>query len=62
MPIAHAPSDLLSRDDLLSMSGLDFMLGMLTGNLPGPPIAMTMGYTLHAVSDGAVTFRGAPVF
>lgn len=62
MPIAHSPSDLLSQDDVLSMSGLDFMTGMLNGTLPGPPIADTMGYKLHAVSDGSVTFRGTPEF
>ena len=62
MPIATSPSDLLEMDDLLSMSGLDFMTGMLEGKLAGPPIATTMGYTLHAVSDGSVTFRGTPQF
>jgi uncharacterized protein (TIGR00369 family) len=47
---------------VLSMSGLAFMQGMLDGTLPGPPIARTMGYALHAVADGTVTFRGAPSF
>ncbi|MEO0402327.1 MAG: PaaI family thioesterase [Pseudomonadota bacterium] len=60
--IAQSPADLLSQDDLLSMSGLAFMTGMLDGTLPGPPIARTMGYRLHAVSDGHVTFQGAPGF
>ena len=62
MPIATTPADLLALDDVLSMSGLDFMLGMLNGTLPGPPIARTMGYALHAVGDGVVTFRGTPGF
>ncbi|MEO9574532.1 MAG: PaaI family thioesterase [Tateyamaria sp.] len=62
MPIATSPSDLLSQDELLSMSGYDFMKGILNGTLPGPPIASTMGYALHAVSDGKVTFRGTPEF
>lgn len=60
--IAQTPADLLDQDALLSMSGLDFMTGMLNSTLPGPPIARTMGYTLHAVADGLVTFRGAPEF
>ena len=60
--IAQSPADLLDQEALLSMSGLDFMSGMLNGTLPGPPIARTMGYTLHAVSDGHVTLRGAPEF
>ncbi|MEL7125643.1 MAG: PaaI family thioesterase [Pseudomonadota bacterium] len=60
--IAHSLDDLVSPDVLLSMSGLDFMMGMLNGTLPGPPIAHTMGYTLHSVADGTVTFRGTPEF
>lgn len=62
MPLATSPADLLDMDELLSMSGLAFMTGMLEGTLPGPPIAQTMGYRLHAVEDGRVTFRGAPKF
>ncbi len=62
MPIANSLSDLLGMDELLSMSGLAFMQGMLAGDLPGPPISRTMGYTLHAVEDGKVIFRGAPEF
>ena len=62
MPIATSPSDLLSQDEVLSMSGLDFMTGILNGSLPGPPIASTMGYTLHEVADGRVIFRGSPEF
>ena len=62
MPIATSHADLLSQSDLLSMSGLAFMQGILDGTLPGPPIADTMGYTLHAVSDGTATFRGTPRF
>lgn len=62
MPLATSPADLLDMDELLSMSGLAFMTGMLEGTLPGPPIAQTMGYRLHAVEDGRVTFRGAPEF
>jgi len=62
MPIATKSADLLDLDSVLSMSGLAFMQGMLDGTLPGPPIARTMGYALHAVADGTVTFRGAPSF
>ncbi|MEO9684110.1 MAG: PaaI family thioesterase [Tateyamaria sp.] len=62
MPIAQTPADLLSQDDLLSMSGLAFMQGICDGTLPGPPIAHTMGFKLHAVEDGKVTFRGTPQF
>ena len=60
--IATSLEDLPAPAELLSMSGLAFMQGMLDGTLPGPPIAETMGYMLHSVSDGAVTFRGTPEF
>ena len=62
MPIAQSTADLLSTEEVLSMSGLEFMQGMLEGRLPGPPIGQTMGYTLHSVEDGRVVFRGAPEF
>ena len=57
---AQTMADLPSQDELLSMSGLAFMQGILDGTVPGPPIGHTLGYALHAVEDGAVTFRGTP--
>ncbi|MEM8693533.1 MAG: PaaI family thioesterase [Pseudomonadota bacterium] len=62
MSIAEKPEDLLSQADILGMSGLDFMRGIVEGRLPGPPIARTMGYTLQEVEQGRVVFRGAPEF
>lgn len=60
--IATSPADLLSQDDLLALSGLEFMQAILDGTNPGPPIGQTLGYNLHAVSDGQAAFRGAPQF
>ncbi|MEL6620330.1 MAG: PaaI family thioesterase [Pseudomonadota bacterium] len=60
--LAQSAADLLPMDQVLSMTGLEFMQGMLDGRLPGPPISATMGYTLHAVENGRVVFRGAPEF
>lgn len=60
--IAQSPDDLLSHAELTALSGLEFMQGILEGRLPGPPIGHTMGYALHAVEEGRVTFRGAPEF
>ncbi len=59
---ANTPDELLSHEELTQLSGLEFMQGILDGRLPGPPIARTMGYDLHEVSDGRVVFRGAPSF
>jgi len=60
--VAQSPSDLLSPTDVLKLSGLEFMQRILDGTNPGPPIGETMGYALHAVEDGTVTFRGTPEF
>lgn len=54
--------DLLSFDQMTSMSGLEFMTGILEGRLPSPPIAKTLNYELAAVEPGMVQFRGTPSF
>ena len=59
---AQSADDLLSSDDVLSMSGLEFMQGILEGRHPAPPIGETLGYILHEISDGRAVFRGAPEF
>mgnify|MGYP003625653796 CR=1 FL=1 len=60
--IAQTPDDLLSQAEALKLSGLEFMQAILDGTNPGPPIGETMGYALHAVEAGKVTFRGTPEF
>ena len=60
--LAQSPADLLTQAEALKLSGLEFMQAILDGTNPGPPIGATMGYRLHAVEDGQVTFRGAPEF
>lgn len=60
--IAQSPDDLLALPEVLKISGLEFMQRILDGTNPGPPIGEIMGYTLHAVEDGRVVFRGAPQF
>lgn len=49
-----------ARDTLLSMDGLTFMENVLSGKLPGPPMARTMNIFVHDVARGRVAFRGAP--
>jgi len=55
-------SALPSREDVLSMSGLEFMQGVLQGKIAHPPIGQTLGYHLDTVADGHVIFRGTPTF
>ena len=59
---AQSAADLLTKDDVLSMSGLEFMQGILAGDHPAPPIGQTLGYNLHEIAEGRAVFRGAPEF
>lgn len=59
---ARSPEEMPSREEMLSRSGLEFLKAMLAGEIAGPPIAATMNFTLAEVSEGRVTFRGAPQF
>ena len=59
---ARSPDDLATRDELLSVSGLDFMRAILAGKTPHPPIGEGLNYRLDAVEDGRVAFRGTPLF
>jgi uncharacterized protein (TIGR00369 family) len=62
MNFANNMSELLPLEQLVQMSGLEFMQAMLDGKLPAPPISRTMGFLLHSVHEGRTTFRGAPTF
>lgn len=59
---AERPEDLLTQQQMLSMSGLEFMQGICEGRLPGPPIARTLNYWLESVEPGRVVFAGEPQF
>jgi uncharacterized protein (TIGR00369 family) len=59
---AKRPEDLVPRDVLLSMSGLDYMRAVLEGRFPQPAMAGTLGLRLCSVGPGRVAFRAAPEF
>lgn len=59
---AKTPADLPNHAEVLSMSGLDFMQGVLAGTISSPPIAGVLDYRLEAVEPGKVAFRGTPAF
>jgi uncharacterized protein (TIGR00369 family) len=42
------------------LSGIDFLRAMIAGDLPAPPIAELMGFTLVEVDEGFARFRGVP--
>ncbi|WP_137699583.1 PaaI family thioesterase [Marimonas lutisalis] len=59
---AENPDDLATLDDILSMSGLEFMTAIAEGRLPGPPIGQTMGFWPTHIEEGKVIFTGTPEF
>lgn len=50
-------SGVASPDVLKSMSGHDFLRGILDGSLPSPPIMITLGYRPIEFEIGRVTFK-----
>ena len=52
--------DGLSMAEILEISGLDMMQGILDGIYPGAPIAKLLNFSVHAVEKGKVVFRGTP--
>ena len=55
-------TDLPETDAILSMSGLDFMRGVMDGSISAPPISAVLNYRLDEVDAGRVVFRGTPEF
>ena len=55
-----AAQDVLSMPEILEISGLDMMQGILDGIYPAAPIAKILNYKVHAVEKGKVVFRGIP--
>ena len=47
-------------DQVAGKTGLYLMHAMLRGELPYPPIAKTLDFTLVEVSDGRAVFQGTP--
>ena len=60
--LASSPEELPTRDQILSMSGLEFMEHMRDGKIARPPISGLLNYAVDTVEPGRVTFRGTPTF
>ena len=52
----------MSADTLKSLSGLDFLKGIVDGRQPSPPISELLGFHLVEVEDGRAVFEGVPDF
>jgi uncharacterized protein (TIGR00369 family) len=50
----------ITPDQLQSLSGLEFLQGMIAGDLPSPPIGGLMGFRLVEVEQGRAVFEGTP--
>jgi uncharacterized protein (TIGR00369 family) len=59
---ATSPEQMPDIEQMLSMSGLEFMQAMRDGHISRPPISALMNYTLDTVTAGKVVFRGTPEF
>jgi uncharacterized protein (TIGR00369 family) len=53
--IGTLPLDVVKRD-----GGLKVLQAMLAGELPAPPMAKTLAFSMTAVEDGRVVFAGMP--
>jgi uncharacterized protein (TIGR00369 family) len=53
--IGTLPLDVVKRD-----GGLKVLRAMLAGDLPAPPMAKTLAFSLTEVADGRVVFAGMP--
>ncbi|MCY4151114.1 MAG: PaaI family thioesterase [Aestuariivita sp.] len=62
MKSATSLADLLSQEQLSSMTGLEVMTGILEGRFSAPPIGQTLGFQLHHVELARVVFQGQPEF
>lgn len=48
-------------DKLRSLSGLDFLRAIVSGELPAPPIGRTLNFGPISVEKGRVAFQGEPL-
>lgn len=47
-------------DTLLAHAGLAYLRAMLAGDVPPAPMAVALGFRLHAADPGIAAFRGTP--
>ena len=53
--VGTLPLDVVKRD-----GGLKVLQAMLSGDLPAPPMAKTLAFSMTEVEDGRVVFAGMP--
>ena len=48
-----------SREEIAHLTGIEMLRGIISGELPAPPIGATMGFRLIEVEPGRAVFEGA---
>ena len=56
-PVGTVPSELAMQHD-----GIEIFARMLAGEIPPPPMARTLNFTLTEAEKGRAVFRGIPMF
>ena len=59
---ATSADDLLPRDKILEMSGLEFLQAIAEGRIASPAIAGTLNFRLKEAGEGRVVFTARPEF
>jgi uncharacterized protein (TIGR00369 family) len=59
---AKSFDDLPTTEDMLSVTGLEFIRSIAEGRRAGPPIGATLGFGLVEADEGRVVFEGTPEF
>ena len=57
---AEGPEDFLTPGQILSMSGLEYLRKMVSGEVPSPTVQRSMACAITEVSEGQVSLRGTP--
>ena len=60
--IAQTFADIVPAEKVAKITGLDYMLAILYGELPVPPISQTMNYRLLMSTQAEWFFAGRPIF
>jgi uncharacterized protein (TIGR00369 family) len=59
---AESPEDFPSREEVIGLTGLEYMRAIRDGRFVAAPIARTLGFVLDEVEEGRAVFRGRPRF
>jgi uncharacterized protein (TIGR00369 family) len=60
--LAQTPEELATVADMKKLSGLEFMTGIMEGQIAAAPIANLLDYDLIEVEKGRIVFAGIPGF